>query len=116
MLFTEGSEILCQLFAGSVVAVLAILDGVCGTQVCLLVLKSVTEVCDDLQIKLILENYRLRRKHTWKRCYIAHLRKIPWWLGPQVQDCSHSPVNQLVGHKNSKAPLGLGNTLDVLLP
>lgn len=97
-------------------AVLAILDGVCGTQVCLLVLKSVTEVCDDLQIKLILENYRLRRKHTWKRCDIADLRKIPWWWGPQVLDCSRSPVNQLVGHKDSKAPLGLGNTLDVLLP
>lgn len=64
VLLAEGSEILCQFFAGSAVAVFAIIDGVCGTQVCLLVLKSVIEMSGDLQIMLILENYRLRRKHT----------------------------------------------------
>lgn len=44
--------------------VFAITDGVCGTQLCLLVLKSVIEMSGDLQIMLILENYRLGGKHT----------------------------------------------------
>lgn len=34
---------------------MAIIAGVCGTQVHLLVLKPITEMCDDLQIMLILE-------------------------------------------------------------
>lgn len=71
----------------------------------------------DLQIMMILENYRLRRKHTWKRFYstLEENSVVAGTSGPGLllQACG---VNQLVGHKNSKAPLGLGNTWDVLLP
>lgn len=95
----------------------AIIDGVCGTQVCLLVLRSAIEISGDLQVMLILENYRLRRKHTWKRCYstLEENSLVVGISGPGLlsQACG---VNQLVGHKNSKAPLGLGSTWDVLLP
>lgn len=98
-------------------AVFAITDGACGTQVCLLVLKSVTEMCDDLQIMLVLENYRLRRKHTWKRCCstLEENSLVVGTSGPGLlsEACG---VNQLVGHKNCKAPLGLGSTWDILLP
>lgn len=85
VLLAEGSEILWQLLAGSAMAVFAITDGAWGTQVCLLVLNSVTEICGDLQIMLVLENYRWRRKHTWKRC-CSTPEENSLVVGPEVQD------------------------------